>query len=85
MSICNKILLVLTFADPCLRPLTLAERGPRRVLVFPEAPPPRVLFLEKGARARGGASVLIGRTGPATGCRACAFEEKPNNSRKQVQ
>jgi hypothetical protein len=81
----NKTLLVLTFVGPRSRPLTLAERGTHRVLVFREAPPPCFLFLDKDARATSDASVLTGTTCPAMGRCASAIEENPNNPRKQVQ
>jgi hypothetical protein len=60
MSTSNKTLSGLTFTDPHPRPLTLAECEPHRVLVFREAPPSWVFFLDKGARAGGGAFTLIG-------------------------
>jgi hypothetical protein len=76
ISTSNKTLLVLIFVDPRLRPLTLAERGAHRMMAFHEAPPPRFLFLDKGAQAGGGASGLTRTTRSTTGHRASAFEEK---------
>jgi hypothetical protein len=84
-STSNKTLLVLIFADPHLRPLTLVEHGARCIPVFCGALVPYFLFLAGGAGTRGGASAWVGTSRLATCRRALAFKGKPNNSRKQVQ
>jgi hypothetical protein len=81
----NKTLTAIAFMDPRPRPLTLEECGARRVPAFHRASMTHFFFLAGGAGTRGGASTAVETNHPATGRHALAFEEKPNNSRKQVQ
>jgi hypothetical protein len=67
------------------RPLILAERGARAASVFLRALALCFSFLDEGARIRGSASTRAGTTQPLMGRRASTFEEKPNNTREQMQ
>jgi hypothetical protein len=76
---------VIDVVDFCLRPLTLAERGARATLVFFRALALCFPFLAGGARIRGSTSTRAGTTHPPMGRCASTFEEKPNNTREQMQ
>jgi hypothetical protein len=71
--------------NPCSQLLPLVECGAHRVPVLHGALVPSFPFLAEGAGTRNGASTRAGTIRVAMGRRALAFEDKPNNSREQVQ
>jgi hypothetical protein len=80
-----KAWLAIAFADFHPRPLTLVERGAWAAPVFLRALAPHFPFLVGGTGIRGNASAWEGTTRPPMGHNASAFEEKPNNTREQMQ
>jgi hypothetical protein len=65
--------------------LTLAEHRARATSVFLGALAPHFPFLARGAGIRASASARAGTTHPPMGRHASTFEEKPNNTREQMQ